>query len=91
MDEQDRAEKTERPERAERTDARVSTDWSRDNFPTSAKKVFIGWGVMIGGVLVLCLLVYMSSEHPVDPKKAEKVSAAQSNLEAVDEDGAEEE
>lgn len=67
-------------EEAEKPDVKLAQDWHPDHFPTSAKKVFIGWGVMLGGILLLCLSVYLSSEHPTSEAKAKpKTDTAQIN------------
>ncbi len=47
----------------ESSDVKAPQDWSCDNFPTSARKVFIGWGLMVLGIITLCTIVYMSSDH----------------------------
>ena len=46
--------------------AALPKDWSSDYFPTSARKVFLGWGMMVGGIVLLCFIVYATSEHPED-------------------------
>ncbi len=40
-------------------------DWDKDNFPTSAKPVFSGLGLLFLVVSVICLFVYYSSDHEV--------------------------
>ena len=54
----------QKPE-GQRDEDRVAApkDWSSDYFPTSARKVFLGWGVMIGGIVLLCFVAYATSEH----------------------------
>ena len=72
-------------------DARGPKDWSTDYFPTSAKKVFITWGFMIGGIITLILIVYYSSEHPSgDPKTDSKKQAAQKTIDEMKGNGEEE-
>ena len=60
------------------TETRPPVDWDVDAFPTSAKKIFISWGLMLLGIAVLCVLVYSRSEHPVEAKSdAKKAARAQ--------------
>ena len=68
----------------EKPEVNLPKDWSPDYFPTSARKVFIGWGVMVGGIVILCTAVYFSSEHPTDPVKDTKVTTAKSRMTEMD-------
>ena len=47
-------------------------DWNKDNFPTSAKPVFSGLGLLFLVVGIICTFVYFSSEH--EPIKKEEAS-----------------
>ena len=47
-------------------------DWDKDNFPTSARPVFKGLGLLVLLVLAMCAVVYFLSEHPESEKKLEK-------------------
>lgn len=67
-------------EEQDKPDVNLQKDWSPDYFPTSARKVFIGWGVMIGGIVILCTAVYFSSEHPADTVKDSQVTTAKSRM-----------
>ena len=49
-------------------------DWNKDNFPTSAKPVFSGLGLLFLIVGVICAFVYFSSEHE-DIKREEDVKS----------------
>ena len=69
----------ENQSQAQAPEARLATDWDTDAFPTSAKKVFISWGLMLLGIVVLCVLVYSRSEHP-DSSKADAKKAARAKL-----------
>lgn len=69
MSDEPKSEEQKQPESGPRQ------DWNEDNFPTSARKVFLGWGVMIGGIILLCFVAYVTSEHPVDAKAAAKKAA----------------
>ena len=64
----------------------MTKDWSIDYFPTSARPVFIGWGIVVLGVAGLCLAVYLLSEHPEDPEKLKKKRAIEQNLKAEDDE-----
>jgi len=45
-------------------------DWDKDNFPTSAKPVFSGLGLLFLVVAVICFFVYYSSNHEdIKPKE----------------------
>ncbi|MBP9839287.1 MAG: hypothetical protein KBC84_11335 [Proteobacteria bacterium] len=63
-----------------------SADWSPDFFPTSAKKIFIKYGVMIVGIAALCAAVYFTSDHEEDPKKVEKKKEVKENVDSLDDD-----
>ncbi len=56
-------------------------DWNKDNFPTSAKPVFSGLGLLFLLVGVMCIFVYFSSDH----EAIKKEEAAKQGLEQVDE------
>ena len=48
-------------------------DWNKDNFPTSARPVFSGLGLLFLVVGIICSFVYFSSEHePVKKEEATK-------------------
>ena len=47
-------------------------DWNKDNFPTSARPVFSGLGLLFLIVGVICSFVYFSSDH--EPIKKEDVT-----------------
>ncbi len=64
----------------------MAKDWSTDYFPTSAKPVFIGWTIMVLGVLGLCIAVYLLSEHPEDPEKMLKKKQIENNLRPPDDE-----
>ena len=53
-------------------------DWNKDNFPTSAKPVFSGLGLLFLIVGVICAFVYFSSDH--EPVKKEDASKQDSQL-----------
>ncbi|MFN8389841.1 MAG: hypothetical protein U0136_06095 [Bdellovibrionota bacterium] len=60
---------------------KASQDWDTDKFPTSARPVFVGWGIMVGGIILLCTVVYCISDHPKSkseaPSDTKKVQAAE--------------
>ena len=62
------------------TEPKLATDWSPDYFPTSAKHVFLGWGAMVLGIVVLCCVAYMTSEHPTDEKALKKQESSRARL-----------
>lgn len=64
-------------------------DWDKDNFPTSARPVFKGLGLLVLLVLVMCAIVYFLSSHPEQDKKQEK--RAQIEKQFSPDDAAEEE
>ena len=46
-------------------------DWNKDNFPTSARPVFSGLGLLFLVVGIICTFVYFSSEHePIKKQEA---------------------
>lgn len=61
----------------------LSADWSEDTFPTSAKGVFLWAGVMFGGILLLCLYVWSTSEKMPDKKVSDKKSAAEQSVKSL--------
>jgi hypothetical protein len=54
----------QKPEAQADPKTQAPKDWSPDYFPTSARKIFMGWGLMLAGIVVLCTIVYLSSSHP---------------------------
>lgn len=63
--------------------SRLPADWSEDTFPTSANPVFMWAGIMVIGVVVLCLYVAYSSTdrpQPGDAKTDAKRTAINSEL-----------
>jgi len=61
-------------------DSKLPTDWSSDYFPTSARHVFLGWGAMLVGIIILCFIVYSTSEHSVDEKLIKKQENTRARL-----------
>lgn len=60
-------------------------DWSEDYFPTSARPIFISVGIMVLGIVGLCVAVYLLSEHPSDPEKLKRQEAIKERMK-IDED-----
>ncbi len=71
-------------------EVRAPKDWDTDTFPTSAKKIFVSWGLMILGIIVLCVVVYSRSEHP-DTARSDSKAEARARLSEFSETGAEDE
>lgn len=59
---------------------KAAVDWSPDYFPTSARHVFLGWGAMVLGIIVLCCVAYSTSEHPTDEKAIKKQETTRARL-----------
>ena len=51
----------------------AASDFDAAYFPTSAQPVFLKVGIMIAGIIVLCVMVYVTSSH--EEKPAEKKAA----------------
>lgn len=56
----------------ESNEPKMVKDWSEDFFPTSARPVFIGYGVIVVGIIVLCATVYFLSPEKENPEKIKK-------------------
>ena len=61
-------------------EAKRTADWSSDYFPTSARHVFLGWGAMVAGIIVLCFVAYATSEHSTDEKVIQKQETSRARL-----------
>jgi hypothetical protein len=60
---------TEEKESAPVVQRASSEDWNPDRFPTSARPVFRGLGLLFGLIGVLCFLVYYFSDNSLGVKK----------------------
>ncbi len=75
----------QKPEGQQQADqAAAPVDWSSDYFPTSAKKVWLGWGMMLAGIMLLCFISYVTSEHPSDGEQVVKKDAPKSLARELD-------
>jgi hypothetical protein len=50
----------------------MQEDWDKDKFPTSARPVFKGLGLLFLVIIGFCAVVYLLSEHPEVKKEESK-------------------
>ena len=62
---------------------KMSEDWDKDAFPTSAKPIFRAVALLLATILALCALVYYISDHP--EKELEQIDKELKQIE-VEED-----
>lgn len=69
---------------------KMSGDWSKDKFPTSARPIFKRVFQLIALIIVLCFFAYYVSEHPTDDAQELKREQLKEKLLTPEQGGADE-